>query len=355
MNQLIQSFEKDKDAYEYCERKIAQVVEDICKFENLSIHKIESRVKKVDSLEKKIEKKNKYTEIDQITDIVGIRIITLFEDEVDNVAAVLKKEFEIDVENSADKRIKENPETFGYASLHYVLSLKEPRKSLSEFALIKDISFEVQVRSVLQHAWAEIEHDLGYKSNSEIPRHIRRNFSRVSSLLEAADIEFVRIKEELEKYKSQLQGEINVISNYSDIELDKLSVLEYLKTSDDIQEVTNEMTKELNYPLLDDEFITLSAMKLFNIANINELDSIVKRYKTQMIKFGLRWKREREANPNITYYFILLTLFYVLLYLEHDDEMLCEFLESSGISKKYHDRIKELFANYKEEKFLINN
>ncbi|WP_242785636.1 GTP pyrophosphokinase [Bacillus cereus] len=125
----------------------------------------------------KVEKGgNKYSTLNDITDISGIRVITYFSDDVDKVASMIQNEFEIDETNSVDKRTLLDPDRFGYLSLHYVIKLNTLRTSLVEYQRFKDLKAEVQIRSILQHAWAEIEHDLGYKSKNSIPRVVKRDF-----------------------------------------------------------------------------------------------------------------------------------------------------------------------------------
>jgi ppGpp synthetase/RelA/SpoT-type nucleotidyltranferase len=58
----------------------------------------------------------------------------------------------------------------------------------------------------LQHAWAEIEHDLGYKTALGVPRNVRRQFSRLAGLLEIADTEFASIRDRLSSYERDLPG-----------------------------------------------------------------------------------------------------------------------------------------------------
>lgn len=84
------------------------------------------------------------------------------------------------------------PDRFGYCSVHYVVEMSQKRLNLYEHQAYEGLKCEIQIRSVLQHAWAEIEHDLGYKSEIAIPKRIRRNFSRLAGLLEIADKEISR-------------------------------------------------------------------------------------------------------------------------------------------------------------------
>ena len=69
-----------------------------------------------------------------------------------------------------------------------------------EYSAYKDIIFELQIRTTLQHSWAEIEHGLGYKSQYEIPKDIRRRLTRLSASLELLDEEFVHIAKEVDEY-----------------------------------------------------------------------------------------------------------------------------------------------------------
>lgn len=156
-----------------------------------------------ESLNRKIALPGKsYETLSDITDICGVRIIVYFSSDVDRVAALLQREFTIDWENWSDKRAEMEPNEFGYISLHHVVSLNELRSGLAEYGLYSGVKAEIQIRSVLQHAWAEIEHDLGYKSEREIPRIIRRRFSQLAGLLELADEQFNGIRSALGQYES---------------------------------------------------------------------------------------------------------------------------------------------------------
>jgi ppGpp synthetase/RelA/SpoT-type nucleotidyltranferase len=157
---------------------------------------IEYRVKKEKSLAGKLELKGaKYKTIDDITDLVGLRVITFYTDEVDKVAAIAKRIFDIDWQESVDKRKLHQLDAFGYNSLHYICRLRSggPR-------------FELQMRTALQHVWSTIEHDTGYKGDVKIPREYLRQFSRLAGMLELVDDEFSRLRLVLTDYRRQIQS-----------------------------------------------------------------------------------------------------------------------------------------------------
>ena len=157
---------------------------------------MEHRVKTEKSLMGKLELKGaKYKSIDDVTDLVGVRVITFYTDEVDKVAAIAKRIFDIDWKESVDKRKLHQLDSFGYNSLHYICRLKEggPR-------------FELQMRTALQHVWSTIEHDTGYKGDVRIPCEYKRQFSRLAGMLELIDDEFSRLRLVLTDYRRQIMS-----------------------------------------------------------------------------------------------------------------------------------------------------
>jgi putative GTP pyrophosphokinase len=85
-------------------------------------------------------------------------------------------------------------ERFGYQSIHYLVRIKPDRARLAEYERYRGAVAEIQVRTILQHAWAEIEHDIQYKSTTAIPEEIRRRFMALAGMLEVADREFEAIQ-----------------------------------------------------------------------------------------------------------------------------------------------------------------
>ena len=186
---LLPTLEKlSTDVYEMLTRALSE--------QGIYVTAIERRVKSEKSLAGKLELKGaKYKTVDDITDLVGLRVITFYTDEVDKVAAIVKRLFDVDWQESVDKRKLHQLDAFGYNSLHYICRLKEggPR-------------FEIQMRTALQHAWSTIEHDIGYKGAVKLPPEFRRQFSRLSGMLELADDEFARLRTTMTEYRRQMES-----------------------------------------------------------------------------------------------------------------------------------------------------
>lgn len=183
------------------ESQLHQLVEE----NSIYVNAIESRIKTEKSLAGKLERKgNKYRFLSDITDLLGARIITFYTDEVDKIAALVEKHFVVDWDNSVDKRKLTELDRFGYQSLHYICHL--PERLCNGNAQLTEIPFEIQMRTALQHVWAVINHDTGYKSGIEIPKEHLRNINRIAGMLELADEQFSRIRMELADYRRNVQA-----------------------------------------------------------------------------------------------------------------------------------------------------
>ena len=169
----------------------------------LKVHSIEARAKTPENFSSKAaapSEKNpnqpKYDQpLEQITDLAGVRVITFLPRTVDEVCKSIEDQFEV-VERVDHGISLLQQERFGYQSIHFIIRLSNQRLALPEYRRYKELKAEIQVRTILQHAWAEIEHDIGYKSSHVIPTTIRRRFAALAGMLEIADREFEAIQNE---------------------------------------------------------------------------------------------------------------------------------------------------------------
>lgn len=211
----VEGYQTKRRIYESFVAGIERILVITLRRQNIKIASIEGRAKDVESFGKKASLPSplnpdlpKYHDpLSEITDQAGIRVITFFPKTVDEVDQVVNAEFFVhEKSNKADTLQLE--EHFGYQSVHYLVSLKSDRTSLSEYAQYKGLIAEIQVRTILQHAWAEIEHDIQYKSSETIPQPIRRRFMQLAGLLEIADREFQAIQDNDKQLRQEARNSV---------------------------------------------------------------------------------------------------------------------------------------------------
>lgn len=175
---------------------------DASKIEYLDVH---HRVKDVSSACDKQTKKRYSSPEVQMTDLVGLRVIVYLESDVERVELALRDSFEIDNENSVDKR-KTLVDRVGYRSVHLVCCLGKDRSAVPEYREICNMPFEIQIRTALEHTWAEIEHKQNYKGDKALPDELQRRLMILSGTLELVDKEFDNIVQEAAKYVQSLSN-----------------------------------------------------------------------------------------------------------------------------------------------------
>jgi len=206
---LLKEYDKHCGSCAQFKERLERLIVQLLAENSIRVHSVSARVKGRHSFERKVDTApSKYSKLTDITDVVGVRIITYFSDEVDQVATVIENEFEVDRHNSVDRRRLIDPDRFGYLSLHYVVRLSPARRQLAEYKRLSHLPAEIQIRSILQHAWAEIYHDLGYKSREAVPDVAVRDFARLAGLLELVDAEFVRLGDALRRHESDVAARI---------------------------------------------------------------------------------------------------------------------------------------------------
>jgi ppGpp synthetase/RelA/SpoT-type nucleotidyltranferase len=179
--------------------------------DGLNYHLVKGRVKSSESVKGKLSKLGpegspKYPNgLDDLDDILGVRVITYIEPDVANVVSALTGQFRV-LETTDKKAQQVNKGVLGYAAHHLILEVSEDNTPVG-CAGCTGQRFEVQVKTVLQHAWAEFEHDIRYKAVGAIPPAIDRAFTLASGLIELADNEFVKIHEAVAREDVSLPGD----------------------------------------------------------------------------------------------------------------------------------------------------
>jgi predicted RNase H-like nuclease/ppGpp synthetase/RelA/SpoT-type nucleotidyltranferase len=135
--------------------------------------------------------------LEEITDQVGVRVITYLRSDVTAVADLLGDQLEVlDDRDMGQETARQG--RFGYASRHLLVRVEPDRGAAAES--LRGRRAQVQVRTVLQHAWAEFEHAIRYKGTipEEHAPGLDRRFTLAAGLLELADREFSMIRDQLQ-------------------------------------------------------------------------------------------------------------------------------------------------------------
>jgi ppGpp synthetase/RelA/SpoT-type nucleotidyltranferase len=219
---------------------------------------VQVRAKGIPSFaEKAIRKQNKYSDpVNQLDDLCGARVIVEYKDEIEPVCEFIRKHFEICEAEDVQERLSESE--FGYLGIHFIVALKpdvfsdilaslgsakkggqeqsvfeKMRKRLYERRMMPTSAqaavevvgpgitsvgdpagkksqlppgpvfrAEIQVRTLLQHAWAGFAHDRLYKAEFDVPRRWKRDANRTAAALEEADEDIARAVRGVESYRT---------------------------------------------------------------------------------------------------------------------------------------------------------
>lgn len=225
---ILEEYREKKPQYERLVEEVAGRIKARLAAAGIVVAAVEYRVKAEASLAGKLKLKGaKYASLSDITDIIGLRVITFYIDDVDKVASIVDRLFDVDWENSVDKRRAHEIDSFGYLSLHYICSMSEAACTQAGLPGMDKVRFEVQMRTVLQHAWANMDHDTGYKSAVEVPRIYHRKLSRLAGILELVDEQFSQMRTEINDYRRQVQALV-ASGNLDELKLDGESFKSFL-------------------------------------------------------------------------------------------------------------------------------
>lgn len=271
MKDLEQWYDRNKALYEQFSKEVEEIITKILKSKEIPYQSVCHRVKEKESYLNKC-KNEKYTDpVNQITDISGIRIIAYTNQDVTNICKVLQDEFSVDEENSVNKAEILETDKVGYLSVHYILQLSKKRLELPEYKRYEDLKCEVQVRTLLQHAWAEIEHDRNYKFAGVLPKEIKRRFYLIAGVLEMMDNEFDKLSEDIDEYAKSMKKAVSK-GNY-DLDIDSKSVEQYLlKKFENVDNI-----KPCNGDIIVTEAVVEELIR-FGYKKIQELDDDINHY-----------------------------------------------------------------------------
>ena len=169
---------------------------------HIDIAKIESRVKDRDECLRKFSRKYRTTLEESgvpyeirpyITDLIGVRVVCLYEDELEKVAQIVQSHFDVIDVTDKVSAMEGTEASFGYKGLHLDLRLNAAQAALPQHAAYVHQPFELQVRTIIQDAWSVLDHKIKYSKS--LPAQLKRRINVLSALFELADREFLQIRD----------------------------------------------------------------------------------------------------------------------------------------------------------------
>lgn len=227
--EILNEYREKKHNFEILKPLVLERIKSCLQQNGIFVTAIEGRVKEIDSLAGKLERKgSKYSSLNDVTDILGARVITIYDDDVDKIAALIENMFTIDWKNSVDKRKLHQIDSFGYSSLHYICKIPKQLYSDPANPSLNEYSFEIQIRTTLQHVWSSIVHDTGYKYAIELPDEYFRTLNILAGMLELVDNEFSRIRTALNVHRRQLYSLVES-GKLDDVPLNEQTFKKYME------------------------------------------------------------------------------------------------------------------------------
>ena len=297
MKNFLDWYSSNQEAYAEFAQLVLRKIREALKERQIIIAFSSAREKAIPSLEKKCqktikdEKSGKYVlkytnPKNEITDFAGVRIVAYLKSDITEINNVVENLFDVDYENSGDKIDSLTDREIGYLSMHYIVSLKEFSYETNKF---KNFKCEVQVRTILQDAWAQIFHDRQYKGILDevtYSHEITRKTNLIAGALELIDNQINDLVSEYDsfnipviderEFQVLLESEITIssVSKYC-IKKSKGRICRYYNADSTISQLKSfdiNYIRDLNY-VVQDNFI--DAVMKINQITIDKLISYI--------------------------------------------------------------------------------
>ena len=205
-----------------------------------------------------------------LTDMLGLRVICAFMEDTENVVTQLSSF--LTVREIEHKGFDQSFREFGYESVHVLIDIPEDCKPVEHLTpvLPEDMVFEIQVRTILQDAWAGVEHELIYKTDfNPFDKPLRRKLAAINANLNLADTIFQEIRD----YQNKLQAELGIRRNTFYDKADRITGDELGIESQPAQKTIFSLpTSIYEKGSIDD--LVLSALHEHNLGNFDKAVSI---------------------------------------------------------------------------------
>ncbi len=208
---FIRFYETHREAFEEVKNTYIEAIDTLLQNVNIGeVTKIEGRVKNraecINKFKRKYQSKletdeQPYEIKDHLSDLIGIRIVCLYEDQINRVADIISRYFKVIDVTDKISAIEKTEDLFGYKGLHMDLEPDMEKAFFEQYPILGNRRVEVQIRSLMQDTWSILDHKIKYKKS--IPNDLKRRINVLSALFELADREFREIRDATAKLLTQ--------------------------------------------------------------------------------------------------------------------------------------------------------
>lgn len=199
LKEIRNEFIRQSEGYKQLAHTVQEILKEQLKLENIKTAYVLSRVKDVDSFLDKIHRKRHVNPFEQMNDIIGIRVVCLYTEDIRKIAELINSRFDILREDSKDKNL--GVDKMGYYDLSFVSQLKESEKHQNRRR------FEIQVRTIMSDAISIISHDLHYKKDPPLPEKLERELNLAFATMELTQYHCNALRERRKEYVKAIERE----------------------------------------------------------------------------------------------------------------------------------------------------
>jgi len=289
MDELELKYHSSEPVWRRLEGEVKFTLDTALRGASIKTHSLVSRVKSLESIREKAARKNSDNPIDSLEDLVGVRVVCLLRSDIARIGKIVRNLFDVITEDN--KLDGTEVEVFGYQSVHFIAQLPDSCSG-PRYDGLHNLKFELQLRSLAMDAWASLSHYLDYKSESDVPRELRKDFFALSGLFYVADTHFELFYGERQKSKQSAKQSVQGIPiTGQELNLDTLAA--YLrKRYPDRQRTNSAGASELVGELVEAGYMTLDKLH-------GALEASVEAFKHYEIKHPPANKNKKFADVGV--------------------------------------------------------
>jgi len=213
-------------------------------------------------------------------DLSAARVIVNGKLDKKKIFNIIEKNFTVNRKLSSDiaERLKTNK--VGYRSFHYIVKYPRERVQLTEYKRFDGIEFEIQIRTIFEHAWAEISHEKNYKISENLPPEILRQLNLLAGSLELIDDQFEQLSKNIDDYEKEVSTKTK--AGELSIPIDTISLKQYMD-----EEYGSIDSGSKNFVSLNVTDELMLELKTMDIKTLEDLDNITKKdFKKKLSQYG---------------------------------------------------------------------